>query len=154
VSKERFTGLQESLAPNVHVTTLRGRWTEESAHQSVASWLRLIAAQKVRIDLIVAQNDAMGMGARKAISEIILDADRDQWLGIPIIGCDGVPKTGQTWVRTGQLTATVIVPPNAGEAISLMANALRSGAAVPERCLTTSAPFPAIEKLTPRVPGR
>src|SRR5256886_3054349 len=40
VSRERYTGLQELLAPNVHVTTLRGRWTEESAHQSVCSWLR------------------------------------------------------------------------------------------------------------------
>lgn len=154
VSKERLTGLHESLAPNVHVTNLRGRWTEESAYQSVSSWLRLIAAQKVRIDLIVAQNDAMGIGARKAINEIILDADRDQWLGIPIIGCDGVPRTGQTWVRTGQLAATVIVPPNAGEAITLMTKALRSGATVPEHSFTTSAPFPGIEKLAPRAPGR
>jgi ABC-type sugar transport system substrate-binding protein len=94
------------------------------------------------------------MGARKAINEIILDADRDQWLGIPIIGCDGVPRTGQTWVRTGQLAATVIVPPNAGEAITLMTKALRSGAAVPDHAYTASTPFPAIEKLTPRAPGR
>jgi ribose transport system substrate-binding protein len=154
VSKERLAGFQELLAPNVHVSNLRGRWTEESAYQSVCSWLRLIAAQKVRIDLIVAQNDAMGMGARKAINEIILDADRDSWLGIPIIGCDGVPKTGQTWVRTGQLAATVVVPPNAGEAIALMTKALRAGSAVPEHAYTASAPFPAIEKLVPRAPGR
>jgi ribose transport system substrate-binding protein len=154
VSKERLAGLQEVLPPNVHVSNLRGRWTEESAYQSVCSWLRLIAAQKVRIDLIVAQNDAMGMGARKAINEIILDADRDYWLGIPIIGCDGVPRTGQTWVRTGQLAATVIVPPNAGEAIILMTKALRSSAAVPEHAYTASTPFPVIEKLTPRAPDR
>jgi ribose transport system substrate-binding protein len=153
VSKDRLTGLQELLAPNVHVTNLRGRWTEESAHQSVSSWLRLIAAQKVRIDVIIAQNDAMGMGARKAIQEMILDADREHWLGIPIIGCDGVPRTGQTWVRTGQLAATVIVPPNAGEALALMTKALRSSTAVPERSFTASTPFPAIDKLTPRAPA-
>src|SRR5207245_10509272 len=98
VSRERHTGLQELLAPNVHVTALRGRWTEASAHQSVCSWLRLIAAQRLRIDLIVAQNDAMGIGARKAIEETIPDPEREQWLGIPIMGCDGVPRTGQTWV--------------------------------------------------------
>jgi ribose transport system substrate-binding protein len=154
VSRDRHTGLQELLAPNIHVTTLRGRWTEESAYQSVCSWLRLIAAQKVRVDLIVAQNDGMGMGARKAINEIILDADRDHWLGIPIIGCDGVPRTGQTWVRTGQLAATVIVPPNAGEALTLMTKALRSGAAAPEHSFIASTPFPAIEKLAPRAPSR
>jgi len=150
VSRSRCTGFQELLAPNVHVTNLRGRWTEESAHQSVCSWLRLMAAQRLRIDLIVAQNDSMGIGARKAIDEIVLDADRDHWLGVPIIGCDGVPRTGQAWVRTGQLAATVVVPPSAGEAMTLMTKALRSGTAVPEHSFTTSAPFPAIEKLVPR----
>jgi ABC-type sugar transport system substrate-binding protein len=150
VSRERHAGLEESLAPNVHVTSLRGRWTEESAHQSVCSWLRLIAAQRLRIDLIVAQNDAMGIGARKAIEETIVDADRDHWLGIPITGCDGVPRTGQTWVRTGQLAATVVVPPSTGEALTLMTKALRSGITVPEHFFTTSAPLPAIEKLALR----
>jgi ribose transport system substrate-binding protein len=150
VSRERHSGLQESLAPNIHVTSLRGRWTEESAHQSVCSWLRLIAAQRLRIDLIVAQNDAMGIGARKAIEETIVDADRDHWLGIPITGCDGVPRTGQAWVRTGQLAATVVVPPSTGEALALMTKALRSGAILPEHFFTTSTPLPAIEKLVPR----
>jgi ribose transport system substrate-binding protein len=154
VSRDRHTGLQELLSPHVHVTSLRGQWTEESAHKSVCSWLRLMAAQKLRIDLIVAQNDAMGMGARKAIDETIVDRDRDQWLGIPIIGCDGVPRTGQTWVRTGQLAATVIVPPSAGEAMTLMTKALRSGTAVPEHTFTTSTPFPAIDKLVPRGSGQ
>jgi len=153
VSRDRHMGLQELLAPNVHVTTLRGRWTEESAHQSVCSWLRLIAAQRLRIDLIVAQNDAMGIGARKAIEETIPDPEREQWLGIPIMGCDGVPRTGQTWVRTGQLAASVIVPPNTGEALTLMAKALRSGTVVPEHSYMTPTPFPAIEKLVPRRPA-
>jgi ribose transport system substrate-binding protein len=152
-SRDRYTGLQELLGPHVHVTSLRGRWTEESAHQSVCSWLRLMAAQKLRIDLIVAQNDAMGMGARKAIDETILDRDRDHWLGIPIIGCDGVPRTGQTWVRTGQLAATVILPPSAGVAMTLMTRALSSGTAIPEHSFTSSTSFPATDKLAPRGSG-
>ena len=150
VSRERLTGLQESLAPSVHLTSLRGRWTEESGYQSVCSWMRLMAAQKVRIDLIVSQNDSMAMGARKAIQDTVADADRDQWLGIPITGCDGVPRTGQAWVRTGQLTATVITPPSAGQALSMMAKALLAGGSVPEHFLMPPAPFPPIEKLVPR----
>jgi ribose transport system substrate-binding protein len=153
VSKDRLTGLQESLAPSIHVTNLRGRWTDESAYQSVCSWLKLIAAQKVRIDLIVAQNDAMGMGARKAISDLILEADRDHWLSIPVTGCDGVPKTGQAWVRTGQLAATVIVPPSAGVAVTLMAKAMISRVSAPEHFVTTPEPFPGIDKLVPRRSG-
>jgi ABC-type sugar transport system substrate-binding protein len=113
----------------------------------------LVAAQRLRIDLIVAQNDAMGMGARKAIEDTIVDADRDQWFAIPITGCDGVPSTGQTWVRNGQLAATVVVPPSTGEAMTLMTKALRSGTAIPAHSFTTSSPFPAIEKLAPRGPG-
>src|SRR5437588_4510333 len=94
VSPDRHTGLQALLAPNVDVTSLRGRWTEESAHQSVCSWLRLVAAQRLRIDLIVAQNDVMGKGPRKAIEETIVDADRDHWLGIPITGVRWPAKNG------------------------------------------------------------
>ena len=154
VSRDRHTGLQKLLPPNVHVTSLRGRWTEESAHQSVCSWLHLGAAQSLRIDLIVGQNDAMGIGARKAIEETIVDADRERWLAIPITGCDGVPRTGQTWVRTAQLAATVVVPPSTGEAMTLMTQALRSGTTVPEHFFTTSSPFPAIEKLIPRGSGQ
>ncbi len=150
VSRERLTGLQESLAPSVHLNSLRGRWTEESAYQSVCSWMRLMAAQKVRIDMIVSQNDSMAMGARKAIQDTVADADRDQWLGIPITGCDGVPRTGQAWVRTGQLTATVITPPSAGQALTMMAKALLAGASVPEHFLMPPAAFPPTDKLVPR----
>src|ERR1700674_2676668 len=150
VSRDRHTGLQELLPPNVHVTSLRGRWTEESAHQSDCSWLDFCAAQSLRIHLLVAQRHAMGIGARKAIEESTVDADRDEWLAIPIPGCDGVPRTGQTWVRTAQLAATVVVPPSTGEAMALMTQALRSGTTVPEHFFTTSSPFPAIEKLIPR----
>lgn len=152
VSKERQKGLMELLPGNVHLTNLRGTWTEESAYQSVCSWFKLIAAQKVLIDLILAQNDVMGMGAKKAIEEIVVGPERDDWLGIPIIGCDGVPKTGQTWVRTGQLMATVIVPPSSGRALTLMTEALRKGTSITDHIFTAPVPFPEIEKLAPQRP--
>lgn len=152
VSKERHTGLTELLPGNMRLTSLRGRWTEESAHQSVCSWLKLMAAQKLRIDLVLAQNDVMGMGAKKAIDENIVGPERDEWVGLPILGCDGVPKTGQVWVRTGLLTATVITPPTAGKAISLMVQALNKGDAMGRHIFIAPVPFPEIQKLTPRKP--
>jgi ABC-type sugar transport system substrate-binding protein len=153
VSKERHTGMMELLPSNVHLTTLRGRWTEESAYQSVCSWLKLMSAQKVRIDLVLAQNDVMGMGAKKAFEEAVVGPERDDWLTIPIIGCDGVPKTGQAWVRTGHLTATVIVPPSADKALTMMTQALRTSTVTCEHKFTTPSPFPEIEKLAPRKPA-
>jgi ribose transport system substrate-binding protein len=153
VSKDRHTGLMELLPGNVHLTTLRGRWTGDSAYQSVCSWLKLMAAQRLRIDLVLAQNDVMGIGAKRAFEEAIIGPERDDWLGIPILGCDGVPSTGQTWVRTGQLTATVIVPPSAGRALSLMVQAIAKGASVTGHTFTAPVPFPAIEKLCPVKPA-
>src|SRR5215471_8551354 len=153
VSKERHDGLMELLPSNVHLTNLRGRWTEESAYQSVCSWFKLMAAQKLRIDLVLAQNDVMGMGAKKAIAEVVTGPDRDDWLEMPILGCDGVPKTGQAWVRAGQLTATVIVPPSADRAVKLMADALSRSGTIGEHIYTSPVPFPEIASLTPRKPA-
>ena len=153
VSQERQEGLMELLPGSVHLTNLRGRWTEESAHQSVCSWFKLMTAQKVRIDLVLAQNDVMGMGARKAIEETVTGPDRDDWLEIPITGVDGVQKTGQAWVTGGKLAATVIVPPSSGKALRLMAEALWKGSSsIAEHIYTSPAAFPEIAKLTPKSP--
>jgi len=152
VSKERYDGLMELLPSNVRLSNLRGRWTEESAYQSVCSWFKLMTSQKARIDVVLAQNDVMGMGARKAIEETVVGPDRDDWLGIPITGCDGVPKTGQAWVTSGKLAATVIVPASSGKALRLMAEALWKGTNIAEHIHTTPTAFPEIARLTPKNP--
>jgi len=153
VSKERHDGLMELLPANVHLTNLRGRWTEESAYQSVISWFKLMTAQRARIDLVLAQNDVMGMGAKKAIEGTVTGPDRDDWLEIPITGVDGVLKTGQAWVNTGKLAATVIVPASSGKALRLMAEAIWKGSSVAEHIYTSPTAFPEIAKLTPRKPA-
>lgn len=153
VSKERQEGLMELLPGNVHLTNLRGRWTEESAYQSVCSWFRLMTAKKARIDLVLAQNDVMGMGAKKAIEETVTGPDRDDWLDIPITGVDGVLKTGQAWVNAGKLAATVIVPASSSKALTLMTRALHEKTPVAEHTYTVPVPFPEIGKLTPRKPS-
>jgi ribose transport system substrate-binding protein len=146
-AKDRTAGMQAALPANIHVTPLRGQWTEESAYKSISSWVRLNLASKGGIDLIGAQNDAMAIGARKAFEEITKVDEREQWLRLPYTGVDGLPKTGQTWARTGKLKATVLVPPNAGQAISMIADAIKTGSGVPERSYTVPSSFPALEKL-------
>jgi hypothetical protein len=59
-------------------------------------------ASKTRIDLISGQNDVMAMGTKKALKEHASDAHRDVLIPIPVTGCEGVPSTGQAWVRTGR----------------------------------------------------
>ena len=139
--------MHSALPSKIQVTALRGQWTEESAHKSISSWLRLNLARKGGIDLIGAQNDAMAIGARKAFEDSGRAEEREQWLRLPYTGVDGLPKTGQTWVRTGKLKATVLVPPNAGQAISMIADAIKAGSSVSERSYTVPSSFPALEKL-------
>ena len=89
----------------------------------------------------------MAFGARKAFQEIPDAQQRDHWLSLPFTGCDGMPKTGQAWVRSGLLTATVIVPPNAGLALEMLAKSVQSGTLPPERTYTDVRSFPAISGL-------
>ena len=150
VSRERESGFQQAKPGNIHVAVLKGQWTEESAYRAVASWLKLSTSQKARIDLVLSQNDAMAIGARKAFQEIGNEIERERWLGLPFLGVDGVPKTGQAWVRSGLLRATVLTPPNAGVAMEMLAAALQHKKPQPERAFIESLSIPPIDSLRPK----
>jgi ribose transport system substrate-binding protein len=148
-AKERTAGMQEAKPANIHLITLKGQWTEESSQRAVRSWLKLSTSQKASVDLVAAQDDSMAIGARKAFGEILSETERERWLGLPFLGCDGLPKTGQAWVRTGVLTATVYIPPNTGQAIEMLVDALQNGKSQPEQALTEAVSIPPIETLRP-----
>jgi len=148
-ARDRTAGMQMTVPNNMQIVSLRGRWTEESAQRAVESWLRLNTSNKTQIDVVGAQNDLMALGARKAFEGVSNIADREKWLRLPFTGVDGLAKTGQAWVRSGTLAATIVVPTNAGQAISMLVEALQTGRDVPERSFTAPESFPAIEKLTP-----
>lgn len=145
-AQERTAGMQRTKPANVQVKTLRANWTEESAHRAVSSWLRLRTSQETRIDLVGAQDDSMAAGARKAFSEIAA-ADRERWLKIPFTGCDGLPKTGQAWVRSGLLAATIYVRPNTDLALEMLVDAIRSGLQPPEITMTAPESVPSLDEL-------
>jgi hypothetical protein len=87
----------------------------------------------------------MARGARKAFEEC---SDlRQQLQKMPFLGCDGLPKTGQEWVRRKLLTATIFIPPNADLAIEMMVKSIATGALPPERTFTIAKSFPTIEAL-------
>jgi ribose transport system substrate-binding protein len=148
-AKERTLGMRETKPANVQITVLKAQWTEESSARSVRSWLKLGTSQRAPIDLIAAQDDSMAMGARKAFEELKSEVEKERWLNLPYIGCDGLPKTGQAWVRSGLLAATVFVPPNAGQALDLLFHGLKSKNAIPERVLTVPVSIPALTELKP-----
>jgi len=149
-AKERALGMQETKPSNIHVTALRAQWTEESAQRAVRSWLKLMTSHRAAIDLIGAQDDSMALGARKAFEELTNESERERWLRLPFTGCDGLPKTGEAWVRSGLLAATVFVPPNTGQAIEMVFQAIQNGKKAPERALTVPVSIPALGQLKKR----
>src|SRR5262249_5734291 len=102
-AKERTAGMMQTKPPNIHVTLLRAQWTEESSQRAVRSWLKLTTSQRAAIDLVAAQDDSMAIGARNAFQEIPSESERERWLRLPFTGCDGLPSTGQAWVKDGTL---------------------------------------------------
>jgi ABC-type sugar transport system substrate-binding protein len=151
-AKDRTSGMQETKPASVQVTMLKAQWTQESSQRSVRSWLKLTTSQRAAIDLISAQDDSMAMGARDAFKELTNEDERERWLKLAFTGCDGLPKTGQAWVRSGMLTATVFVPPNAGQAIELLVDAIQNRKMPAERITTAAVSIPALDALGHKKP--
>ena len=149
-AKDRTAGMHETKPANVHATLLRAQWTEESSQKAVRSWLKLTTSRKAAIDLIAAQDDSMAIGARKAFEELPDENEKERWLSLPFLGCDGLPKTGQAWVKSGLLAATIFVPPNAGQAIEMFVEAFERGKQPPERALTVPVSVPPLNELKRR----
>ncbi|MFZ0762222.1 MAG: substrate-binding domain-containing protein [Candidatus Sulfotelmatobacter sp.] len=151
-AQKRTAGMLETKPSNIQVAMLRARWTEESAGRAVRSWLKLATSQGASIDLVGAQDDSMANGARKAFQEVANEAAHSRWLSLMFTGCDGLPATGQAWVREKCLTATIHIPPLTGQAMEILAKAIHDGTQPPEYSLTTSFSIPALESLAPRNP--
>ena len=76
-----------------------GDWKQDKAYNIMTTALR----NNEKIDLIYGHNDPMAYGAYLAAK----DARRDKDIKF-IIGIDGLPDEGVTWVSKGQLTATFL----------------------------------------------
>jgi ribose transport system substrate-binding protein len=145
-AKERTRGMNQTRPANVQVKSMRANWTEESAYKTVSSWLRLRTSQESRIDVVAAQDDSMAMGARKAFSEVP-ESDRARWSKLLFTGCDGMPKTGQAWVRNGTLAATIFIRPNTDLAIEMLVDTIKKGTQLPEYKMTDPESIPSFADL-------
>jgi ABC-type sugar transport system substrate-binding protein len=143
-ARERLIGAQQGLAGSaIELRVLEGLWTEQSGEQAVARWLRLKSNENVRADLIGCQNDAMALGARRAIDAIPDEARRRALSALPITGCDGLPEGGQRLVDLRKLAATVICPSNAGPALDALANAFATNRMPEAKIVLAPASYPA-----------
>jgi ribose transport system substrate-binding protein len=149
ISEQRLKGLKSTMPRNSRLLTVRGKWTEQSGYEAVASWLRLSTSKQEPIALVACQNDFMAVGAKKAFDEIATGDTKERLMRVPIIGCDGLPNSGQLWVKQGLLTATVVLPVLAGTAIDMLATAIRNNAQPKELTVIDAVSYPPIDQLKP-----
>jgi ribose transport system substrate-binding protein len=147
VAKLRTKGTLSTKPQRVDVKSLKGDWTQNSGYQAMKSWLSLSTSRQLHVGMIAGQNDDMALGARRALEELGNLTERDAWLRLPITGCDGLPRSGQEWVRQKRLAATVISPPLVGDALHLLASALAAGSQPPERTVVAPSSFPSLKEL-------
>jgi ribose transport system substrate-binding protein len=124
---------------------LSADWTTAGGERVVKSWLRLKTNEGRRPAVIVAQNDEMASGARRAAL-----AHDPEWRGVPVLGCDGLPEHGQAMVKSGEMAATVILPASAGRAVELVAEWLQESRAPPAEVVLTPQSFPPESELRRR----
>jgi ribose transport system substrate-binding protein len=122
--------------------TLAGDWTEASMERAVNFWLTIASGEPP--DAVVCQNDAMALGARRAIL-----ARRPDWSNVLYLGCDGLPDEGARYVKENLLAATVAKPTTAGLGVEVAARALRGGVLTPPTALPVQS-IPAIDDLVER----
>jgi ABC-type sugar transport system substrate-binding protein len=142
VSRDRLAGLRESLGAGFELRTVNGDWTEASGEKAVASWLRLKSTEAFRPDIVIAQNDSMAVGARRALGSL-----RAEWAEVPFLGCDALPEGGRKLVAQGRLAATVATPSNTGPALELVARFLRTREQPQRELLLVPVSFPAEDQI-------
>jgi ABC-type sugar transport system substrate-binding protein len=116
---ERSEGFKQRLSARVTAHQLFGKWTEQGALEALSDWYRLGADRDRQVGAIVCHNDLMGRGARRAV---VAEAQRRGVAAADtvIIGCDGLPDEGQRMVESGELSATVVLPPTTPVALDLL----------------------------------
>ncbi len=147
VAKARTKGMLSTKPAGIKVKSLKGDWTQSSGYHGLKSWLSLSTSRQLNVSMIACQNDDMAIGARRAFEELTDLRERDAWLRLPLTGCDGVPRSGQEWVRQGRLSATVVSPPMTGDAMQLLVSAVNAGSQPPERTIIAPSSFPSLSEL-------
>src|SRR5215472_6639450 len=147
-SRLRSKGWLETKPANIQARALKSEgWTEQDGARSVDAWLRLATARQTRYDAVVAQSDMLALGARSALLTSRKGARPDSNPELPFAGVDGLPRGGRAWVQQGILQATVVVPTNAGTALEMLSQAIRTGVQPAETTYTTPASYPALTDL-------
>jgi ribose transport system substrate-binding protein len=146
-AKDRLDGLREGLKDaRVTLGEVAGNWHTEEAERAVGSWLELVLPSGLRPGVVASQNDAMAIGARRALEHAASRGKRTDLGQVPIIGVDGIEAEGRKYVDEGLLAATIVLPSSTGPAIDLLVKSAK-GESIPENVVTPISSYPTLPDL-------
>jgi simple sugar transport system substrate-binding protein len=126
---DRSIGFQEAIAQQGNITivdTLVADWLRDKAEDELTSWLK----RNGPVDVIMAQNDAMADGARRAAMKLGIQ-------GLQVVGIDGLPGPGGgiELVKSGALAATFTCPTGGKEAVISALDILHHEEGIPKKMI-------------------
>jgi ribose transport system substrate-binding protein len=146
VAVQRFEGVEDAKPRNIVITTLRSKWSEESANQSAGGWLRLATSRAEKFDLVAGQTHELALGAKKATQNIGDEEQKKKWVEVPFIGI-GIANQVKPLVDGRVLAAAVITSVTMDLALTLLVRAIQKQVQPPERSTVEALSFPDLEKL-------
>jgi ribose transport system substrate-binding protein len=149
VAMQRYEGLEDAKPRNIVITTLRSKWSEESANQSAGGWLRLATSRAEKFDVVAGQTHELALGAKKATQNIGDEEQKKKWKEVPFIGI-GISNHVKPLVEGRVLAAAVVTSVTMGLALTMLIRAMQTKVQPPERSTVEASSFPDLEKLAAR----
>jgi ABC-type sugar transport system substrate-binding protein len=149
VAVQRREGMETTKPRSVQTTTLRSKWSEDSANQSAASWLRLATSRAEKFNAVAGQTHELALGARKAFQNSVDPEQQKKWLEVPFLGI-GIASQVKPLVDSRVLTAAVITSVTMDLALRALVQALEKQSQPPERTVVEASSYPALDKLSPK----
>lgn len=150
-AQDRRTGLLETLAGGgFSVEEVDGWWSQELGREAVYKWVLSPLRRGSPLDMVVAQNDEMALGAIEALERASKELGRPELQRVRVLGADGLPDAGQRWVTQRKLAATVVLPATTRHAVDLIAKAWQAGGPLAQRSVVLECrAFPPAAELRP-----
>ena len=146
LAAQRSDALESELGINIQFKSLKIQWTEESAYNSVTSWLRLSTVRAGDTQLIAAQNTDFILAARRAFEDNTSGDERKKWLGLPYCGV-AVPSQVKQLVDSGTLTAAIVTPVTLDKALEILARNLQTRSQPQQQTFVKASSEPSLDEL-------
>ncbi len=146
LASQRSEGMESITPVNIQVKTLKIQWTEESAYNSVSSWLNLSTVHAVDTNLISSQNTDFILAARRAFQDHTNAEEREKWLHVPCTGA-GILSQTKPLLDNGILVAAVVTALTTDTALEMLVKAIHTGVQPQEHIFVPASSLPAMDEL-------